>query len=148
MALKAALTKHLRATDHFAALDRVTRRSGEWAGATFDVFNPSTGELLATLPDMGIEEAHAAIDAAARAQPLWAGMPAKERSAILRRWHDLIVEHADDLAAILTAEMGKPLGEAKGRFCMPHLTSSGMQRKQSASTVRPSRRRRTTAACW
>ncbi|WP_373414515.1 NAD-dependent succinate-semialdehyde dehydrogenase [Ensifer aridi] len=114
MALKAALTKHLRATDHFAALDRVTRRSGEWAGATFDVFNPSTGELLATLPDMGIEEAHAAIDAAARAQPLWAGMPAKERSAILRRWHDLIVEHADDLAAILTAEMGKPLGEAKG----------------------------------
>ncbi len=63
---------------------------------------------------MGIDDARTAIDAAALAQPLWAGKPAKDRSIILRRWHDLIVEHADDLAAILTAEMGKPLGEAKG----------------------------------
>lgn len=114
MALTTALTKHLRAADQFAELDRITRPSGAWDGPTFDVFNPSTGELLATLPDMGVEDAQAAIEAAARAQAIWAGKPAKDRSAILRRWHDLIVEHADDLAAILTAEMGKPVGEAKG----------------------------------
>ncbi|WEX75322.1 NAD-dependent succinate-semialdehyde dehydrogenase [Sinorhizobium numidicum] len=114
MALTSALTKHLRAANLFAALDHVTHPSERWTGATFDVVNPSTGELLATLPDMGIDDAHAAIEAAAAAQSLWAAKPAKNRSAILRRWHDLIVEQVDDLAAILTAEMGKPLGEAKG----------------------------------
>ncbi|WP_027997726.1 NAD-dependent succinate-semialdehyde dehydrogenase [Sinorhizobium arboris] len=114
MALMPALTRHIRTAELFASLGSVTRPSEEWAGPTFDVSNPSTGELLATLPDMGIDDARAAIDAAAFAQPLWAGKPAKDRSIILRRWHDLIVEHADDLAAILTAEMGKPVGEAKG----------------------------------
>lgn len=114
MALKPALTKHLRAADLFAKLDRVARPCEAWTGPIFDVLNPSTGELLATLPDMGIDETRAAIDAAHTAQAFWAAMPAKDRSAVLRRWHDLIVEHVDDLAAILTAEMGKPLGEAKG----------------------------------
>ncbi|EHK77479.1 succinic semialdehyde dehydrogenase, partial [Sinorhizobium meliloti CCNWSX0020] len=114
MALTPALTRHIRRPKLFASLDEVTRSSGQPAGPVFDVSNPSTGELLATLPDMGIDDARTAIDAAALAQPLWAGKPAKDRSIILRRWHDLIVEHADDLAAILTAEMGKPLGEAKG----------------------------------
>ncbi|WOS64759.1 NAD-dependent succinate-semialdehyde dehydrogenase [Sinorhizobium fredii] len=114
MALTTALTKHIRAAGQFATLGTVSRSSGALDGTTFEVFNPSTGELLATLPDMGVEDAQAAIEAAARAQAIWAGKPAKDRSAILRRWHDLIVEHVDDLAAILTAEMGKPLGEAKG----------------------------------
>ncbi|CCF00142.1 NADP+ dependent succinate-semialdehyde dehydrogenase (plasmid) [Sinorhizobium fredii HH103] len=114
MALTTALTKHIRAAGQFATLGTVSRPSGALDGTTFEVFNPSTGELLATLPDMGVEDAQAAIEAAARAQAIWAGKPAKDRSAILRRWHDLIVEHVDDLAAILTAEMGKPLGEAKG----------------------------------
>ncbi|MEZ0000112.1 NAD-dependent succinate-semialdehyde dehydrogenase [Sinorhizobium fredii] len=114
MALTTALAKHIRAAGQFATLGTVSRPSGALDGTTFEVFNPSTGELLATLPDMGVEDAQAAIEAAARAQPIWAGKPAKDRSAILRRWHDLIVEHVDDLAAILTAEMGKPLGEAKG----------------------------------
>ncbi|MEY9627654.1 NAD-dependent succinate-semialdehyde dehydrogenase [Sinorhizobium fredii] len=116
MALTTALTKHIRAAGQFATLDTVSRPSGALDGTTFEVFNPSTGELLATLPDMGVEDAQAAIEAAARAQAIWAGKPAKDRSAILRRWHDLIVEHVDDLAAILTAEMGKPLGEAKGEI--------------------------------
>ncbi|AWM28629.1 NAD-dependent succinate-semialdehyde dehydrogenase [Sinorhizobium fredii] len=116
MALTTALTKHIRSAGQFAALDTVSRPSGALNGTTFDVFNPSNGELLATLPDMGVEDAQAAIEAAARAQAIWAGKPAKDRSAILRRWHDLIVEHVDDLAAILTAEMGKPLGEAKGEI--------------------------------
>ncbi|MEY9833112.1 succinate-semialdehyde dehydrogenase/glutarate-semialdehyde dehydrogenase [Sinorhizobium fredii] len=114
MALTTALTKHIRAAGQFATLGTVSRPSGALDGTTFEVFNPSTGELLATLPDMGVEDAQAAIEAAARAQAIWAGKPSKDRSAILRRWHDLIVGHVDDLAAILTAEMGKPLGEAKG----------------------------------
>ncbi|MEI2298397.1 NAD-dependent succinate-semialdehyde dehydrogenase [Ensifer sp. MJa1] len=114
MTLTPALTKHLRAAELFAALHEIPKTARAWAGATFEVFNPSTGELLATLPDMGIEEARAAIEAAAKAQVLWATKPAKDRSAVLRRWHDLIVAHADDLAAILTAEMGKPIVESKG----------------------------------
>jgi len=114
MTLTPALTKHLRDADLFASLHTVPEAGRNWAGATFDVFNPSTGEKLATLPDMGIDEAHAAIEAAAEAQVLWAAKPAKDRSAVLRRWYDLIVAHADDLAAILTAEMGKPIGESKG----------------------------------
>ena len=83
---------------------------------TFTVHNPSTGELLATLPDMGVRETRAAIDAASIAQVAWAALPAKDRSAIMRRWHDLILAHIDDLAAILTAEMGKPLGESKSEL--------------------------------
>jgi len=114
MALTHALTRHLRTAELFVELDHVPPPSGGRKGPAFDVLNPSTGELLATLPDMGIEETRAAITAAHAAQALWAAKPAKDRSAILRRWHDLIVEHVDDLAAILTAEMGKPLGEAKG----------------------------------
>ena len=114
MTLTPALTKHLRAAELFAPLHTIAHAAAGWTGATFDVFNPSTGELLATLPEMGIEEAHGAIEAAAEAQVLWAAKPAKDRSAVLRRWHDLIVEHADDLAAILTAEMGKPIAESKG----------------------------------
>ena len=114
MTLTPALTKHLRAAELFAPLHTIAHAAAGWTGATFDVFNPSTGELLATLPDMGIEEAHGAIEAAAEAQVLWAAKPAKDRSAVLRRWHDLIVEHVDDLAAILTAEMGKPIAESKG----------------------------------
>ena len=86
------------------------------AGETFDVFNPATGEKLAELPEMGATETAAAIDAAYRAQPLWAARPARERSVLLRKWFDLIVANADELAAILTAEMGKPLPEAKGEI--------------------------------
>ncbi len=80
---------------------------------TFDVRNPANGALLATLPDMGVAETCAAIDAASEARFAWAERPAGERSAILRRWHDLIIAHIDDLAAILTAEMGKPLSESR-----------------------------------
>ena len=79
----------------------------------FDVRNPSDGALLATLPDMGIDETRIAIGEAYAAQFPWAERPAGDRSTILRRWHDLVIAHLDDLAAILTAEMGKPLAEAK-----------------------------------
>ncbi|NTB94956.1 NAD-dependent succinate-semialdehyde dehydrogenase [Agrobacterium tumefaciens] len=93
---------------------------GEWTGGqatkTFDVLNPATGEVIASLPDMGAADTRAAIDAAHSAQPAWAARPAKERAAILRKWYELMVENADQLAAVLTAEMGKPLAEARGEI--------------------------------
>ncbi|MEO0865490.1 MAG: aldehyde dehydrogenase family protein, partial [Pseudomonadota bacterium] len=92
---------------------------GDWvkaaaSGKTFDVTNPSTGETLLSLPDLGVEETRVAIDAAYAAQKPWAAKTGKERSAVLRAWHDLMVANADDLGVILCAEMGKPLPEAKG----------------------------------
>ncbi|WP_320197685.1 NAD-dependent succinate-semialdehyde dehydrogenase [Agrobacterium sp. rho-13.3] len=93
--------------------------AGEWiaagdAGKTFEVTNPSTGDVIATLPDMGRTETARAIDAAYKAQKLWAAKTGKERAAVLRKLYDLLVANADDLATILTTEMGKPLAEAKG----------------------------------
>ena len=117
MAFYDALTRHLTST---AFLRDAGYVNGNWTGGngaeTFDVFNPATGEKLAELPEMGATETAAAIDAAYRAQPLWAARPARERSVLLRKWFDLIVANADELAAILTAEMGKPLPEAKGEI--------------------------------
>ncbi|MBC7280083.1 NAD-dependent succinate-semialdehyde dehydrogenase [Hoeflea sp.] len=94
---------------------------GEWVrtapgGKSFDVLNPSTGEVITSLPDLGVEETKAAIDAAYLAQKEWAKKTGKERSAVLRKLYDLMVANADDLGAILTAEMGKPLAEAKGEI--------------------------------
>ncbi|MCB1351766.1 MAG: NAD-dependent succinate-semialdehyde dehydrogenase [Rhodobacteraceae bacterium] len=93
---------------------------GKWidaaSGKSFNVTNPSTGEVIATLPDLGVEEARTAIDAAEVAQKDWARKTGKERAAVLRKWNDLMVANADDLAAILTAEMGKPLAEARGEI--------------------------------
>ena len=93
---------------------------GAWidadSGATFPVTNPATGEEIARMADLGQAETARAIDAAYAAQPAWAAKTAKERSAILRRWFELIVENADDLACLLTAEQGKPLAEARGEI--------------------------------
>ncbi len=91
---------------------------GEWVGAddggSFPVRNPARGDDICTVPDLGEAETNRAIDAAHAAQKSWAARTGKDRAAILRKWHDLMVENADDLAAILTAEMGKPVAEAKG----------------------------------
>jgi len=93
---------------------------GEWVGAdsgkSVPVYNPSSGEEIATVPDMGAEETRRAIDAAEVAQKGWAARTAKDRSIIMKKWFDLIMENQDDLGAILTAEMGKPLAEAKGEI--------------------------------
>ena len=83
---------------------------------TFDVNDPSTGELLVKLPDMGISETKDAINAAHKAQKSWAAKTGKARSTILRNWFNLMMENKDDLAKILTAEMGKPLAEALGEI--------------------------------
>jgi len=92
---------------------------GKWVGAEapqIDVVDPASGQTIATVPSLGAAETRQAIEAAARAQKGWAARPAKERSAILRRWFDLMMENQDDLGAILTAEQGKPLAEAKGEI--------------------------------
>jgi succinate-semialdehyde dehydrogenase / glutarate-semialdehyde dehydrogenase len=114
MPLGQPLMRHLKSPHLFGAIDRMPGpRTSVSDDLTFEVFNPSTGELLAELPDMGVEQTRAAIDKAYVAQAGWAALTARERSDMLWRWHQLMVDHADDLAAILTAEMGKPLAEAK-----------------------------------
>ena len=94
--------------------------NGDWCDAndasTIDVVNPATGERLGTVPHMGQAETRRAIEAANAAWPAWRKKTAKERSAILRAWNDLMLANADDLALIMTAEQGKPLAEAKGEI--------------------------------
>lgn len=80
------------------------------------VTNPATGETLAEVPDMGAAEATRAVEAAAAAFHPWAAQTAKQRSAILRTWFDLIRESREDLATILTSEQGKPFAEALGEI--------------------------------
>jgi succinate-semialdehyde dehydrogenase / glutarate-semialdehyde dehydrogenase len=90
---------------------------GEWveadSGATFLVINPATGEELTQVPRMGADETRRAIVAAQDAYPPWRETLAKERARILRRWADLMLEHRDDLALLLTTEQGKPLAESR-----------------------------------
>ena len=96
--------------------------NGHWlradGGATMPVTDPATGKLIGTVPLMVAAETRRAIDAAAAAWPAWRARTAKERSVILRRWHDLQIEHRDDLARILTSEQGKPLAEARGEIAI------------------------------
>jgi len=94
--------------------------AGDWVdgedGATFAVTNPARGDVVANVADFSRAQTAQAIAAAGKAQKEWAAMTGKERANILRRWYDLMMENADDLATILTAEQGKPLAEAKGEI--------------------------------
>jgi succinate-semialdehyde dehydrogenase/glutarate-semialdehyde dehydrogenase len=88
---------------------------GEWVGEpSSPVVNPASGETIARVPNLGAAETRRAIGAAAEALPSWSGLLAKERSAILRRWFELMLRHAEDIAQIITAEEGKPLAESRG----------------------------------
>ncbi len=91
---------------------------GEWidadSGATFDVTDPATGDVVATVADLGVDETRRAVDLADEAQKAWAARTAKDRGAVLRRWYELFLEHKEDLALIMTCEMGKPIGESRG----------------------------------
>ena len=91
---------------------------GAWVdadgGATIDVTNPATGAKIGTVPKMGAAETRRALEAADAAWPAWRAKTAKERSAILRKWFDLMMANQDDLGVIMTSEQGKPLAEAKG----------------------------------
>ena len=94
--------------------------NGQWidadAGATIDVTNPADGALLGTIPKLGSDETRRAIEAANAAWPAWRAKTAKERSAILRRWFDLMMENQEDLAKLMTLEQGKPLAESMGEI--------------------------------
>jgi succinate-semialdehyde dehydrogenase/glutarate-semialdehyde dehydrogenase len=91
---------------------------GEWVSASsgerFDVTNPATGEVVGTVPNGDASDVSAAIDAAAAALEEWKGLPAIQRARILRRSADVVRERSDEIAAVMTAEQGKPLAEAKG----------------------------------
>lgn len=92
--------------------------AGDWVdaddGKTFEVTNPARGDVICTVPDLSRAETARAIAAAQAAMKDWASRTGKERAAVMRRWYDLMMANQDDLGLILTAEMGKPLAEAKG----------------------------------
>ena len=94
--------------------------NGHWAaaasGETITVTNPASGAVLGTVPRLGAGETRQAIAAANAAYPAWRAKTAKERSKVLRRWFELMIEHREDLAILLTAEQGKPLAEARGEI--------------------------------
>lgn len=94
--------------------------NGQWidadSGATIDVTNPADGSVLGTIPKLMDTETRRAIEAADAAWPAWRKKTAKERSAILRRWFELMMENQDDLGKLMTLEQGKPLAEAKGEI--------------------------------
>jgi succinate-semialdehyde dehydrogenase/glutarate-semialdehyde dehydrogenase len=91
---------------------------GDWiqadAGGWLTVTDPACGAAIARVPDLGAAETRRAIASAQDAWPAWRGLTAAERSAHLRRWHDLMLAHTEDLARLMTAEQGKPLAEARG----------------------------------
>ena len=93
---------------------------GQWAdadgGATLAVTNPATDKTLGTVPKMGEAETRRAIEAAARAFPAWRARTAQERSRVLRKWFELMLENQEDLAVLMTAEQGKPLAESRGEI--------------------------------
>lgn len=91
--------------------------NGQWhsgEGDPFNVHNPANGDVICTLNGADASDARYAVDAAVAAMPAWRAKTAKERAGLLRRWFNLIMQHQDELATILTAEQGKPLAEAKG----------------------------------
>ena len=118
MSISETLSSKLK--DPSLAVDKAML-AGEWlstsaSGKTFNVTNPANGDVIAVLPNLGQAELKKAIDAAHTAQKAWAKKTAKERAVILRKLYDLMVANADDLATILTVEMGKPWAEARGEI--------------------------------
>ena len=93
---------------------------GEWVnaadGATHEVLNPATHEILGTVPMLSLAQTRRAIEAAGAAFPAWATRTAKDRAAILRRWYELLLANQEDLATLMTAEQGKPLAESRGEI--------------------------------
>ncbi len=93
---------------------------GKWldadSGSTSNVTNPATNEVIGTIPKMGAAETRRAIEAANQALPAWRALTAKERSAKIRRWYELMLENQEDLARLMTIEQGKPLAESRGEI--------------------------------
>ena len=115
--MQTASAAGIRLTDP-ALFRQACHIDGEWvpsrSGATIAVDNPATGEVVGTVPSVGAAETRISIEAAAAALPDWRGRTAKERSAVMRRWFDLMMANRDDLARLMTIEQGKPLSESRG----------------------------------
>ncbi|WP_426153187.1 NAD-dependent succinate-semialdehyde dehydrogenase [Pseudomonas sp. DC3000-4b1] len=94
--------------------------AGRWRdaapGITQAVYNPATGAVVGHVPEFGAAQAQEAISAAEAALPAWRAMKAGDRAALLKRWHALVLEHTEPLAALLVAEQGKPLAEARSEI--------------------------------
>lgn len=105
-------------TDLLAGVPDGLYIGGRWrpaeGGATFEVHDPATGEVIREIADASVGDARAALDAACEAFPSWSRTPARERAELLRRAFDLVIAHADDLALLMTLEMGKPLDQSLG----------------------------------
>jgi succinate-semialdehyde dehydrogenase/glutarate-semialdehyde dehydrogenase len=119
---------------------------GGWTGAdngaTFAVTDPATGAEIARVPDMGVPETGRAVEAAARAFPAWRRKTAKERSDILRRFHDLMMADQERLARLMTSEQGKPLAEARGEvaYAASFLSWFAEEARRAYGDVIPSHR--------
>lgn len=92
--------------------------NGQWLHSkqSFSVYNPADGQVLAQVADASAKDAAQAVEAAACALASWSALPTSERAALLLRWYQLLLQHQDDLARIMTLEQGKPLSEAKGEI--------------------------------
>ncbi len=101
-------------------------------GATHPVVNPASGRAIGTMPMCGAVETRRAIEAASAAWPAWRALVAKDRCAIVRRWYDLMLAHADDLALILTTEQGKPLAESAGEVAIARRVRRVVRRGRQA----------------
>src|SRR3954468_7382390 len=115
-----ATTDQTREQSVVEAVRRQLFIGGEWrdggGGGTLPVEDPSTGETLVEIADATVEDAKAALDAALAAKDAWAATPPRERGEILRRAYEKLVERADDLAVLMTLEMGKPVAESKAEI--------------------------------
>lgn len=107
--------------------------NGEWLdannGEVIDVTNPANGDKLGSVPKMGADETRAAIDAANRALPAWRALTAKERATILRNWFNLMMEHQDDLARLMTSNRANRWLKRKAKSATPPPLLSGLPKK-------------------
>ena len=134
----------MNALQHPGLLREQAYIDGQWRNAdddaTLAVHNPSTGELIANVPNMGATEARVAIAAAHRAFPAWRATTAKERARLLRNWFELVMANQQALAEIMTREQGKPLAEARGEigYAASFIEWFGEQAKRIDGDVIPS----------
>lgn len=115
--------------------------NGEWLdannGEVIDVTNPANGDKLGSVPKMGADETRAAIDAANRALPAWRALTAKERANILRNWFNLMMEHQDDLARLMTSNRANHWLKRKAKSATPPHLLSGLQKKANVFMATP-----------
>lgn len=118
--------------------------NGQWRDAdnqeTLPVSDPATGQLIGNVPNMATAETQSAIDAAQQALEGWRALPAQQRAQLLRRWFELMLEHQQDLASLMTLEQGKPLAESLGeiRYAASFIEWFAEQAKRTNGDIIPS----------